>query len=114
MEITTVDNVKIYKGKIVRINSTIDQQTQSVQVYIQSSEKGILDGMFFNVAIKVQSDKKLARLPLKAIRNGNQVKVKTDESTKLVDVTIIEKTATDYLVTGLEDGALVILDNSAN
>ncbi len=114
VEITTVDNVKIYKGKIVRINSTVDQQTQSVQVYIQSSEKGILDGMFFNVAIKVQSDNKLARLPLQAIRNGNQVKVKKDESTKLVDVTIIEKTATDYLVIGLEDGALVILDNSAN
>jgi len=114
VEINTVDNVKIYKGKIVRINSTVDQQTQSVQVYIQSSEKGILDGLFFNVAIKVQSDKKLARLPPQAIRNGNQVKVKKDESTKLVDVTIIEKTATDYLVIGLEDGALVILDNSAN
>ena len=114
VKLTTVDNNKIYKGKIVRINSAVDQQTQSVQVYVQSDEKGILDGMFFNVAITVQSDKKLARLPLQAIHNGNQVKLKTDESTKLVDVTIIEKTATDYLVTGLEDGALVILDNSAN
>ena len=113
VELTTVDNNKIYKGKIVRINSTVDQQTQSVQVYVQSSEKGILDGMFFNVAIKVQFDKKLARLPLQAIHNGTQVKVKTDENTKLVDVTIIEKTATDYLVTGLEDGVLVVLDDSS-
>ncbi|MEE9571809.1 MAG: HlyD family efflux transporter periplasmic adaptor subunit, partial [Candidatus Neomarinimicrobiota bacterium] len=113
-ELNTVANDKIYKGKIVRINSTVDQQTQSVQVYIQSSDKGILDGMFFNVAIKVQSDKMLARIPLQAIHNGNQVKVKTDESNKLVDVTIVEKTATNYLVEGLEDGSLVVIDKSAN
>ena len=113
-ELNTVANDKIYKGKIVRINSTVDQQTQSVQVYIQSSDKGILDGMFFNVAIKVQSDKMLARIPLQAIHNGNQVKVKTDESNKLVDVTIVEKTATNYLVEGLEDGSLVVIDKSTN
>jgi uncharacterized membrane protein len=70
--------------------------------------------MFFNVAIKVQSDQKLARIPLQAIHNGSQVKVKTDESIKLVDVTIVKKTATDYLVKGLEDGSLVVVDKSTN
>jgi multidrug efflux pump subunit AcrA (membrane-fusion protein) len=114
VELTTVDTDKIYKGKIVRINLMVDQQTQSVQVYIQSSDKGILDGMFFNVAINVHSDNKLARIPLQAVHNGSQVKIKTEESTKLVDVTIVEKTATDYLVDGLIDGSLVVIDQSAN
>ncbi len=114
VELNTVANDKIYKGKIVRINSTVDQQTQSVQVYIQSSDKGILDGMFFSVAVKVQSDQKLAHIPLQAIHNGNQVKVKTEEGIKLVDVTIVEKTATDYLVKGLGDGSLVVIDKSTN
>jgi len=112
VELNTVANDKIYKGKIVRINSTVDQQTQSVQVYIQSSDKGILDGMFFNVTVKVQSDQKLARIPLQAIHNRNQVKVKMKESTTLIDVTIVEKTATDYLVKGLEDGSLIVIDKS--
>ena len=114
VELNTVSNDKIYKGKIVRINSTVDQQTQSVQVYIQSTDKGILDGMFFNVVIKVQSDQKLARIPLQAIHNGNQVKIKMKESTKLIEVTIVEKGVTDYLVKGLEDGSLVVIDKSTN
>ncbi|RKY90425.1 MAG: hypothetical protein DRQ13_12635 [Ignavibacteriae bacterium] len=114
VELNTVANDKIYKGKIVRINLIVDQQTQSVQVYIQSSDKGILDGMFFNVAVKVQSDQKLAHLPLQAMHNGYQVKVKTEEGIKLVDVTIVEKTATDYLVKGLEDGSMVVIDKSTN
>lgn len=113
VELNTVDNDKIYKGKIARVNFIVDQQTQSVQVYIQSSDKGILDGMFLNVAIQVQSDEKLARIPLQAIHNGSQVKIKTGESTSFVDVTIVKKTATDYLVKGLEDGSLVVLDNPA-
>ena len=110
VELNTVNNDKIYTGKIARINFIVDQQTQSVQVYIQSTDKGILDGMFFNVAIKVQSKQKLAHIPLQAIRNGNLVKVKTEESSTLVEVTIVEKTATDYLVNGLEDGSLIIID----
>ena len=114
VELNTVDNDKIYKGKIARVNFIVDQQTQSVQVYIQSTDKGILDGMFFNVVIKVQSDKKLASLPLHAIHNGSQVKVKTGENIELVDVTIVEKTATDCLVEGLEDGSLVVIDKSTN
>jgi multidrug efflux pump subunit AcrA (membrane-fusion protein) len=114
VELSTVDNDRIYTGKIVRINSTVDQQTQSVQAYIQSTDRGILDGLFFNVAIKVQSNKKLARIPLQAIYNGSQVRIKTEGSTKLVDVTIVEKTTTDYLVEGLEDGLLVVIDQSTN
>ena len=114
VELNTVDNDKIYKGKIARVNFIVDQQTQSVQVYIQSTDKGILDGMFFNVAIKVQSDKKLARIPLQAIHNGSQVKIKTEENIEFVDVTIVEKTATNYLVEGLEEGSLVVIDKSAN
>jgi multidrug efflux pump subunit AcrA (membrane-fusion protein) len=114
VELNTVDNDKIYKGKIARVNLMVDQQTQSVQVYIQSTDKGILDGMFFNVSIEVQSDKKLARIPLMAIHNGHQVKVKTEEGIELVDVTIVEKTTTDYLVIGLEDGSLVVIDKSTN
>jgi hypothetical protein len=70
--------------------------------------------MFFNVSIEVQSDKKLARIPLMAIYNGHQVKVKTEEGIELVDVTIVEKTTTDYLVIGLEDGSLVVIDKSTN
>ena len=114
VELSTVDNDKIYNGKIVRINSMVDQQTQSVQVYIQSTDKGILDGMFFNVTIKVQSDQKLALIPLQAIHNGNQVKIRTGESTRLVDITIVENTETGILVKGLEDGSLVVIDQSAN
>jgi membrane fusion protein (multidrug efflux system) len=114
VELNTVDSDKIYKGKIARVNFIVDQQTQSVQVYIQSADKGILDGMFFNVAIKVQSDKKLARIPLQAIHNGRQVRLKTEEGTTLIDVTIVERTATDYLVEGLEEGSLVVIDKSTN
>jgi multidrug efflux pump subunit AcrA (membrane-fusion protein) len=114
VELNTVNNDKTYKGKIVRVNFIVDQQTQSVQVYIQSTDKGILDGMFFNVAIKVQSEKKLARIPLQAIHNGNQVRIKMEENIKLIDVSIVEKTATDYLVEGLEDGSLVVIEKSTN
>jgi len=109
--LTTTDGNKIIKGTVVRINSAIDQQTQSVQVFIQSRDKGILDGMFFNVQIKIQSGEKLAWLPIGAINEFNQIKMKTGKSTKLVKVRVVERTATDCLVAGLKDSSLVVTDN---
>ena len=113
VDLITKDKDKNFSGKIVRINHSINPQTQSVQVYIQSGEKGILDGMFLNATIKVKSSKKLARIPISAVVNGNQVKVKTGTNVKLVDVKIIGKTATDYLVDGLRDNSLVIISKSS-
>ncbi len=108
-ELTTYDSDKIVKGKIVRINKAIDSQSQSVKVIIQSKDKSIIDGMFFNVTIKSKTRKKLAKLPASAVDAENSVLLKTENGNKKVRVTILDRTIADVFVEGLNDNAEVIV-----
>ncbi len=111
-ELTTYDNDKIYVGKIVRINRAIDSQSQSVKIIIRSTDKGIIDGMFFNVTVKSKSPKKLAKLPVSAVGPDNTVLVKIGNETKKLPVKVDDRLMTAVFVEGLEDNTEVIINGN--
>ncbi|NOX19051.1 MAG: HlyD family efflux transporter periplasmic adaptor subunit [Chlorobi bacterium] len=110
----TSDDGKIIKGKVVRINKGIDPQSQSVKIIIQSRSGDILDGMFFSVTIKAKTEEKLVELPFSAVDENGAVSVKTENGTKKIHATIVDRTLTDVFVKGLDDGAEVILGNKVD
>ncbi len=112
--LTNEDINKKINGKIVRINKSIDPQSQSVNIVIRSSDKKILDGMFFNVNIKSISTEKLAKLPSSAVRNDDTVLIKDKDDEKVVNVNVVKKTATYTIVEGLDDNTQVIVEGTAN
>lgn len=112
--LTNEDIDKKIKGKIVRINKSIDSQSQSVNIVIRSSDKKILDGMFFNVNINSLSNDKLAKLPSSAVRNDDTVLIMDKAEEKVVNVNVIKKTATYTIVKGLNDNTQVIVEGTAN
>lgn len=114
VNLSTYDMDKTLTGKIVRINKAIDPQSQSVKIIIHSTDKNILDGMFFNVSIKAHSNRKLAKLPIGAVRNDDTVLIKERNDDKVVQVKVIEKTPTYVLVSGLEDNTEVIINATSN
>jgi membrane fusion protein (multidrug efflux system) len=109
VELKLLNSAKTFSGKIVRINKTIDKQTQTIDVYIQSNNKGILDGQFMEAEIKVKSKQKLARLPLSAIGKEGKAVVKNDGKEEFVKVNVVEKYPTYYLVSGLKDGTKIVI-----
>ncbi|MBU0560417.1 MAG: efflux RND transporter periplasmic adaptor subunit [Bacteroidetes bacterium] len=100
---------KIIDGKVVRVNQTIDKESQSVKIYIQSGDKRIKDGMFFIVEIKAKDKTKSAKVPQNAI-NNNQVKIQLNNSEKIVEVEIVDRDPSYFYVAGLEDNSTVIME----
>ncbi len=111
-ELISLNKKVIKDAKIVRINDAVDQQTQSVKIYIQSKNKKLIDGMFCDVKIYSGIDKKLAKIPINAISDNNNVKIKIGNSAKYVPVKIVDKTLTDYFVEGLENNSVVYLNQT--
>lgn len=104
---------EITKGKVVRINEKIDSETQSVKVFIQSSDEKIKDGMFFSAELKTNSNTSLAKLPKEAI-NNNKVKVQTKDVEDEIEVEIFDKNEDYVFVKGLEDDSLVVIEPIVN
>ena len=113
VNLTAIGSDEILKGKVVRINEKIDSETQSVKVFIQSSNKNIKDGMFFSAELKTNSNTSLAKLPKEAI-NNNTVIVQKENVEDEIEVEIFDKNEEYVFVKGLDDDSLVVIEPIVN
>ncbi len=95
-------------ARIARINPAISVESQSVSVFIQTKEKGVIDGAFYNVTIPVKTGIKAAKIPAEAFDAEKQITVQTDSGIKRIAPHIIDETPRYYYVTGLKDGTKII------
>ena len=111
--------VKIYSdemnqywdGEVSRISDFVNQNTQSVDVFIaiKSSGSKIYDGQFFQAAIPARTVKDGMIMPRNAIYNGNEVFVVEDTLLKVRKINVIRLAEDDAIISGLEkDEDLVI------
>ncbi|KAA3617520.1 MAG: HlyD family efflux transporter periplasmic adaptor subunit [Calditrichaeota bacterium] len=113
VELKSIGSEETIEGKLVRINEKIDSETQSVKVFIQSSDKKIKDGMFLSAELKTNSNTSLAKLPEDAISN-NIVKVQVENVEKEIEVEIYDRSEDYVYVKGLEDDSLVVIEPTIN
>mgnify|MGYP000039748399 CR=1 FL=1 len=102
----------VARGKIIRISDVINQQTQSADVYYSiKAEEGeqIYNGMYVNVSLNKEAEKKTMTLPIAAVKEG---KVNILKSGKIFQkpVVIVSSIPDSVFVTGLTDGQKVVLE----
>jgi hypothetical protein len=106
------DGEKIGTGKFLRFSEAINQQTQSVDAYFSFQalpKTTILQGMFVNLESNTEIQNKSVLIPENAVRN-NTVQLLKDSLIQLQTVTIISRKIDSVFVSGLQDGALLILE----
>ncbi len=103
-EIISPEDGTIWHGKVTRINAAIDINTQTVTVFVESSEKGLREGMFVKARITSGSVDNVFEIPRNIlIENKSIYTIQPDSSLKLVtihpvrflDKTVIIKDAAD-------------------
>lgn len=103
-----IERTKHWKGKIIRINSIVDQTTQSIQVFIQVSSKELKEGMFLEADLQAREEQNAIEIDRKLLIDRNQLFYIRDT---LLDVTTInpvffkDKTV---VVKGLENGTKIL------
>ena len=103
---------EIATGKIIRVSDVVNQQTQSADVYysIKANEgKKIYNGMYVNVSINTEVTKKSVLLPTTAIKDG-KVNQLVNNKIETVQVNIVGAIPDSVYVTGLSDGAKIVID----
>lgn len=113
VNLVSLGNDEIIKGKLVRINEKIDSETQSVEVFIQSRDRSIKDGMFFSAEFKSSMNATLAKLPKSAVKNTS-VKIQKKNLVNEVKVEIFDRDDEYVFVKGLDDNSSVIIESTIN
>jgi multidrug efflux pump subunit AcrA (membrane-fusion protein) len=97
-----------FEGKITRINAQIDQNSQSVQVFIQFENPEAKEGMYLEAEIIANSIENSIQIPRELIMNKTKVYVVEDGLLKLQDIQPVHFDKETVIVTGIPNGAKLL------
>ncbi len=101
-----------WEGTVTRISDFVNQNTQSVDVFIaiDSNGKKIYDGQFFQAAIPARTISDGMIMPRNAIYNGDEVFVVEDTLLKTRRINVIRLADEEAIVSGLEKGEDLVIE----
>ncbi|MDX5419833.1 MAG: HlyD family efflux transporter periplasmic adaptor subunit, partial [Hymenobacteraceae bacterium] len=100
-----------YTGKVSRVNASIDNETQTVLVYIQVSHQDLKAGMYLQGKVKGQQFASAVQLPRDVLVNNKSIYVIQDSTAVLKPVKVLRFAADEVILGGISDGALVMTTN---
>jgi multidrug efflux pump subunit AcrA (membrane-fusion protein) len=99
------------KGKISRINSQIDQQTQTIQVFVKTKDANVKEGMYLQVEVEGQTIENAFALNRSLLNNTNEVFVVNDTVLAYKKVNPVYYYEQKAIVKGLNDGDVIMTSN---
>ncbi|MEQ9467032.1 MAG: HlyD family efflux transporter periplasmic adaptor subunit [Ekhidna sp.] len=112
VEIYSKESQQYWKGEVSRISDYVNQNTQSVDVFVSIFPNGqkIYDGQFFQAAIPARTVKDGMIMPRNAIYNGNEVFVLQDSLLKRKSINVIRLSEEDAIFNGLAAGEELVVE----
>ncbi len=111
VRIKTLEGNVSTAGKIVRINSQIDQQTQTVQVFVKVEDNNIKEGQYLKAEIQAQTIENAYSINRSLINNDNQIFVVKDSILAYKTVKPVYYYEQKAIVRGLENGDIIMTSN---
>lgn len=101
-----------WQGRVSRIGSKIDEQTQMVNVYISVSGDDLKEGMFLSADIAMELNVNGIEIPRKLLIEDSYVYILKNEIVEKVKIDIIHSKENSVITNSLNDGSLLILKTS--
>lgn len=108
VKLKNVENTKTWSGKVNRVNSLIDPNTQTVQAYIRVSGKGLREGMYLEAMLNAKEEGNTYEIARKLIIDNDKVFVFKDNKLKAHKIEPVYFTDSKAIVRGLPDGVEIL------
>ena len=108
VELTNVEKTKSWSGKVSRVNSLIDPNTQTIQAFIRASGKGLREGMYLEANLSAKNESNTFEVSRKNLVDNSKIFVYEDSKLLLKEVTPVHFTDKTAIVKGLADGTEIL------
>lgn len=110
MTFTSPDTGGQWIGSVVRIGKRVESSTQAVTIYLLVKGAELKEGMYLEGVLRTDSFKNATELSRDVITRSNQVYVIKDDRVQLKNIEPLSFNGDIVVVSGLEVGDLVIVD----
>ncbi len=111
VQLSSLENDKKYTGKIVRVNGSIDQSTQTILTTIEVKNSDLKEGMYLNANIEAKEVANAIRIQRNLLQENNTIFVVKDSILDLAPVTPIHFSDKTVVIQGLKNGELMVAKN---
>ncbi|MEM1135556.1 MAG: efflux RND transporter periplasmic adaptor subunit [Bacteroidota bacterium] len=116
IDISTENNTQKWKGKIQRIGDFVNENTQSIDVFVQlyPGQKKVYEGMYLKAEMPGKVITEGMEIPRNAVFNGAQVYVVKDSLLKVQNISILKINAETVIFSGIEAGSDIVIEPLVN
>lgn len=102
------ERTKTYTGKVSRINSKLNSNSQTLIAFIDLKDPFLKEGMFLEADIQAKSEVNAIRIARNLLVNENQIYIIKDNKLELLTVSPVFYSDTSVVLKGLKDGEVYL------
>ncbi len=106
--LSNVEKTKTWNGKVIRLNSLVDPQSQTVQAYIRVNGNGLREGMYMEAELAAKQEDNAYEVSRKLIVENDKIYVVEGNVLKLVKIQPMHFTKSTAIIRGLTDGTEIL------
>ncbi len=108
VKLIDLNNKKEWIGTVKRVNGRIDQETQTINVYLGVSGKGLIEGMYLEAKIEAIPQSNAIEIPRSLMLNEKEIFIVENEKLVVKEIMPVHYTDNTVIIKGLENGTNMI------
>ncbi len=112
IQMCTLDSTACFSGTLVRLNSTVDSQSQMVKAYFKLQGKQLKEGQFLKGKLRAGTIHNACKIPIEALEDNKVYVVSGDSIVNLQEVKVLHRTEKEAVCRGLNEESVLILNPS--
>ena len=106
--LTSLDKTKTYSGKVSRINSSVDQATQTIKAYIEVNDKSLREGMYLEASLDAKQESDAIEIDRTLLLENDQIFIIRDSILDIIDVKPVYFSDKKVVVKEVPEGTTII------
>jgi len=108
VELTNLDKTKNYNGKVIRINGSIDQATQTIKAFIELRDSNLREGMYLEANLNAKEETDAIEIDRNLLMENNQIFIVRDSILDLIDVKPVYFSNKKVVLKEIPDGTTIL------
>lgn len=111
VKLSNLEGSETYTGEVSRINGKVNQETQSIRVFILVENDKLSEGMYLEAEIDAKSEENAIEIPRELLVERSKVYVVKDSVLELKNIDPVYFSPNTVVIKGLEDGEKILSAN---
>ncbi|MBT8235288.1 MAG: HlyD family efflux transporter periplasmic adaptor subunit [Bacteroidia bacterium] len=108
VELTNLEKTQTYTGTVSRINSKVEQASQTVKAFIDVSHPDLKEGMYLEANLMARDETNALQIDRSLLLENDKIFVVRDSILDLIDVTPVYFTDENVVLKGVPEGLTII------